>query len=87
MTGTESVAPRQMNTFDCLDFMLAYWREVDEDLNAVAGELDRYQARHEDAAEGYRDLARDYAHDIVLEADEWSTEWVKRAKHVLSTAV
>ena len=64
-----------MTILQCLAFLTSYWKEINEDEDAIQDELSSY--------ESVKELACDYASDILNDKDEWSSDWVNYAKQFI----
>ena len=65
-----------MTNLGFLQFCVDYWKEIGEDADAIAIELDQYEGNH-------RLMANDYASDIADDKDEWNAEWIEKAEYVM----
>ena len=64
-----------MTNNDYLTFVISYWKEIDEDKDAIQDELDNYE--HD-----YSTMAWDYADCITDNKEDWSQEFIDEAYKV-----
>ena len=69
-----------MTSYEALSFVLAFWQEVEETQEAMADELSSY-------GEDFQGMAQEYAQCVLDDHEEWSTDWIKRAKDVQEAVV
>ena len=69
-----------MSNLEFLEFVINYWKEINESPDAICEELEHYQGDH-------RLMAFDYSQEIIEDTDEWTPYWVNKAKDVIDSVI
>ena len=65
-----------MTYLDFLNYVISYWKKIEEEAQSIMDELDAYEGNH-------RQMAFDYATSIVIDAEEWKPTEVLQAQAVI----